>query len=87
MVRRLKCSVTLGCMIFALVEYFGFLCSQCDSCVFVQVSVEGREPEQTEQRMDATADQVLSTLLSELYAQYSLLVWCVDSSAPSRWVI
>ena len=23
-------------MIFALVEYFG-LCSQCDSCVFVQV--------------------------------------------------
>ena len=37
MVRRLKCSVTLGCMISALVEYFGFLCSQCDSCVFVQV--------------------------------------------------
>ena len=35
-VRRLKCSITLGCMIFALVEYFG-LCSQCDSCVFVQV--------------------------------------------------
>ena len=49
---------------------------------FVQVSVECREREQNEQSTDATAGQVLSKLMSELYLSLSLLVWCVDSNVP-----
>ena len=46
-------------MISALVEYFGFLCSQCDSCVFVQVVGSGcTESQQAGLNKDLTVGPV-----------------------------